>query len=81
MLVPCLTTEFASAIVTGRIAIEESDEGKLRGLKVIGEKLVPVKWHILKLLRKARCQSPRFIVSTLKKSPPNERNLMPRVRR
>ena len=37
------TTEFASAIVTGRIAIEESDEAKLRGLKVICEKLVPGK--------------------------------------
>ena len=37
------TTEFASAIVTGRIALEESDEGKLHGLKVICEKLVPAK--------------------------------------
>jgi len=37
------TTEFASAIVTGRIAIEESDEGKLLGLKVICQKLVPGK--------------------------------------
>ncbi len=37
------TTEFASAIVTGKIAIEDTDEGKLHGLKVICEKLVPGK--------------------------------------
>lgn len=37
------TTEFASAIVTGKIAIVESNEGKLHGLRVICQKLVPGK--------------------------------------
>ena len=37
------TTEFASAIVTGKIAIEESDEGKRRALRAICEKFVPGK--------------------------------------
>jgi len=37
------TTEFASAIVTGTVAIEKSEEGKLHGLRVICEKLVPGK--------------------------------------
>jgi hypothetical protein len=37
------TTEFASAIVTGKVAFEESEEGKLRGLRAICEKFVPGK--------------------------------------
>lgn len=37
------TTEFASAIVTGRIAIEASDEAKRHGLQIICEKFVPEK--------------------------------------
>ena len=37
------TTEFASAIVTGRIAIETSDEAKHHGLQVICDKYVPGK--------------------------------------
>ncbi len=38
-----INNDFYSATVTGRIALEESDEGKLHGLKVICEKLVPAK--------------------------------------